>query len=135
MIVAAHQNPTLRFPHGETYKAVRRVVAGERKKGVSVSIVFTDDRFIKNMNRRYLRHDRTTDVIAFPLGSGPGVDGEVYVNLNQAKRQAKFYGVPFHREVKRLVVHGTLHLLGYRDSSPGLKARMRRREDFYLERL
>ncbi len=90
---------------------------------------------MKNMNKRYLRHNRITDVITFPLGAGRGVEGEVYVNLDQARRQARAYGVPFHAEVKRLVVHGTLHLLGYRDSTPSLKTRMSRREDHYLARL
>ena len=134
MIVAAHQHRNLRFPNKETFRVVRRVVTGEKKK-VSVSIVFTDDRFIKNMNKRYLSHNRTTDVIAFPLSDGPGPEGEVYVNLDQAKRQALDYNVTFHNEVRRLVIHGTLHLLGYRDSTPSLKKRMRRLEDRYLARL
>jgi len=134
MIVAAHQHRNLRFPNKETFRVVRRVVTGEKKK-VSVSIVFTDDRFIKNMNKRYLSHNRTTDVIAFPLSDGPGPEGEVYVNLDQAKRQARDYNVTFHNEVRRLVIHGTLHLLGYRDSTPSLKKRMRRLEDRYLARL
>ncbi len=134
MIVAAHQHQVLRFPHKETFRTVRRVVTGENKR-VSVSIVFTDDRFIKNMNKRYLKHDRVTDVISFPLGDEAGVNGEVYVNLDQAKRQAREYGVTFREEVRRLVIHGTLHLLGYRDSSASLKSKMRRREDFYLKKL
>ncbi len=134
MIVAAHQHKKLRFPHKETFRAVRRVVAGERKKA-AVSIVFTDDRFIKNMNKRYLKHDRTTDVIAFPLSEGRGTEGEVYVNLDQARRQAREYGVTFRDEVRRLVIHGTLHLLGYRDSTPAMKKKMRRLEDRYLHRL
>jgi len=135
MIVAAHQHRMLRFPHRETFRAVRRVVAGEKRKDASVSIVFTDDRFMKNMNKRYLRHNRITDVISFPLESAGGIEGEVYVNLDQARRQARDYGVTFHAEVKRLVVHGTLHLMGYRDSTPSLKARMSRREDYYLASL
>jgi len=134
MIVAAHQHKTLRFPHKETFRAVRHVVAGEKKKA-SVSIVFTDDRFIKNMNKRYLRHNRTTDVISFPLQDGSELDGEVYVNLDQAKRQARDYGVTFRNEVKRLLIHGTLHLLGYRDSTSLLKKKMRRLEDYYLAKL
>jgi rRNA maturation RNase YbeY len=107
-------------------------VAGENRKDASVSIVFTDDRFIKNMNKRYLRHNRVTDVIAFSLPEGRGIEGEVYVNLDQARRQARDYGVAFKNEVKRLVIHGTLHLMGYRDSSPSLKTKMSRREDYYL---
>ena len=135
MIVAAHQHGRLRFPHRETFQTVQRVVAGENRRDASVSIVFTDDRFIKNMNKRYLRHNRVTDVIAFSLPEGRGIEGEIYVNLDQARRQARDYGVAFKTEVKRLVIHGTLHLMGYRDSSPFLKSKMSRREDYYLARL
>ena len=87
------------------------------------------------MNKRYLRHNRVTDVIAFSLPDGRTIGGEVYVNLDQARRQARDYGVGFQTEVKRLVIHGTLHLLGYRDSSPSLRTKMSRREDYYLARL
>lgn len=132
MIVAAHQHRKLRFPHRETFRTVRRVVAGEKLKDALVSIVFTDDRFMKNVNKRYLRHNRITDVIAFPLEIGHRIDGEVYVNLDQARRQAMDFGVSFQVEVKRLLIHGTLHLIGYRDSSPSLRARMTRLEDHYL---
>lgn len=90
---------------------------------------------MKSINKEYLSHDRVTDVIAFPFQDGVGVDGEVYVNLDQARRQAKEYGVQFGNEVRRLLVHGALHLAGYRDSSKRLKEEMRRREDFYLVRL
>jgi len=59
----------------------------------------------------------------------------IKVSQMKARRQARDYGVAFHAEVKRLVVHGTLHLMGYRDSTPSLKARMSRREDYYLASL
>ncbi len=87
------------------------------------------------MNRDFLGHDYITDVISFPLQDGIGIDAEVYVNLDRAKSQAKEYGVLFRNEVLRLVIHGTLHLLGYDDKKVTHKERMRRREDYYLTRL
>jgi len=89
------------------------------------------------MNKRYLRHDYVTDVIAFPLGEGRGAppEGEIYVNLDRARSQARAYGVSFAEETRRLVIHGTLHLLGYVDSNARRKAQMTKREDFLLARL
>lgn len=92
---------------------------------------------MRGINRRFLRHDYVTDVIAFPLGDldGVGVEGEIYVNLDRAKSQAHDYSVPFFEETRRLLIHGTLHLLGYTDQSPRKKAQMARRENLLLSRL
>jgi rRNA maturation RNase YbeY len=87
------------------------------------------------MNRTYLRHDYATDVISFPLGEGDAVEGELYVNLDRARVQARRYGVSPTRELMRLVIHGTLHLVGFDDGREEERERMRMREDQYLARL
>ena len=99
----------------------------------ALSVVFVGSRFIRMINREYLSHDYVTDVVSFPLGPEPGPDGEIYVNLDRAALQAKQYKVPFHAEIRRLVIHGLLHLLGYDDATPRAKRAMTRRENHYLE--
>lgn len=135
MIEVSHQHPRLRFPVKETLAAVRVVLKRESGKKRSISVVFVNDRFIRRINRKYLKHDAVTDVISFPLEGGMGVDGEVYVSLDRAKQQARDGGIPFREEVRRLVVHGTLHLLGYRDSTKREKRRMTEKEEYFLARL
>ena len=71
---------------------VRGVLLRERRRAASVSVVFTDDRLSRRINRTYFRHDRPTDVMSFPLEVG-AIEGEVYVNLDKAARQARTYGV------------------------------------------
>jgi probable rRNA maturation factor len=83
----------------------------------TVSVVLVDDAKIRELNRRFLRRDRPTDVLAFPMpervaGGTEGLLGEVYVSRDRAREQAKHYGVKYHDEVRRLVLHGILHLLG-----------------------
>jgi probable rRNA maturation factor len=96
-------------------------------------VVYVDSRRCRALNRKFLRHDYVTDVLSFPLGdTGQGVEGEVYVNLDRARKQAGEYGVSESSERDRLVVHGTLHLLGYDDRTRAAALRMRRREDWYL---
>jgi probable rRNA maturation factor len=87
---------------------------------------------MRRINRRFLNHDGVTDVIAFPFHDGMGIDGEVYVNLDRARSQARTYRVRFGEEARRLLIHGTLHLLGYSDATSRGKARMREREDYFL---
>lgn len=137
MIIVSNNHPSLRFPKRETFRAIQSVLHYESVQSFQVSVVFVGSRYIRRINRRFLLHDYITDVIAFPLGEGNGapVEGEIYVNLDRAKTQARDYGVTFTEEARRLVIHGTLHLLGYADSSPRRKARMTQREDALLTRL
>ena len=137
MIVVANNHPSLRFPKRETFRAIQSVLQYESVRSFQVSVVFVGSRFIRRINRRYLQHDYATDVIAFPLGEGKGspLEGEIYVNLDRARSQARDYKVPFAEETRRLLIHGTLHLLGYTDTTNREKTRMTRREDVLLAHL
>lgn len=111
----------------------RQVLRREGTRTATCSVVFVDDARIRALNRRFLRRNRTTDVIAFPLHErGKEIEGEVYVNVDQARRQSRHYHVTPRNELARLVVHGLLHLLGYRDKTPRQKARMTKRQEAYL---
>jgi len=114
---------------------VRNVLRGEGVLGAAVSVVFVDSRTIRRINRRFLSHDVVTDVIAFPLEPPPRLEGEIYVNLDRARQQARERGLPVANEVARLVVHGTLHLTGYDDARPRAAARMHVRQESYVRRI
>lgn len=86
--------------------------------------MFMDDSGMRTVNRRFLRHDRPTDVIAFTYGE-PDCWGEVLISIGQAERQAKDYGVGLAEEIGRLVIHGMLHVMGYDDSDESSRARMK----------
>ncbi len=124
-----HCSPA-RVRHG-----VRLVLLGEGHRNGSISVVCISDGVSRRMNRTYLRHDYATDVISFSLGEGDVVEGELYVNLDRARVQARRYGVSPARELMRLVIHGTLHLVGFDDGCEDERERMRMREDKYLARL
>jgi probable rRNA maturation factor len=89
---------------------------------------------MRELNRRFGGKDHITDVLAFDMtdGSEPGFVGEVYVNLQQARRQAEENSVPYIQEVRRLTVHGILHLLGYRDRVGRERNLMWSRQEEYL---
>lgn len=88
---------------------------------------------MRRLNKKFLQHDYATDVISFPLNDGREVSGEIYVGLDQARRQATKYGVSQKKEIHRLVIHGLLHLLGYGDDTPQKKNIMTLLEDYFLE--
>jgi probable rRNA maturation factor len=95
---------------------VRRVLRREGVRNARVSVVFVDSRTSRHLNRRYLKRNYSTDVLAFLLDFEKNLEGEIYVNLDRARQQAHRYEVSFANEIARLVIHGTLHLAGYDDA-------------------
>ena len=115
----------------------KKVLEGEEWVGEGVlSIILVDSHRMQQLNRRFLRKNKPTDVIAFPLDDGVGDEwGEVYISEDQAKLQAQIYGVSFGEEAARLIIHGILHLLGYLDSDDRSKRQMTEKENYYLEQI
>ncbi len=112
------------------------VLASEGRSGGEVDIVFCGDRRITELNREWLDRDGPTDVIAFDLSEGDDptvVEGEVYIDIAQAERQAPEFGATLEEEVRRLVVHGVLHLVGYTDTgTPGEADKMNKRQEEFV---
>jgi probable rRNA maturation factor len=111
---------------------VRRLLKSEGKAEADISVIFIDRRYSARVNRKYLGHNYATDVLSFCLGDRGRIDGEVYVNLDQARRQARDYGVTAANEIARLVLHGTLHLLGYDDRTTHDAGKMKARENEHM---
>jgi probable rRNA maturation factor len=123
-------------------QAVRRVIKDEGKSAKSLSIVLTDNRHIRDLNRQYLGHDCFTDVISFPLedpdwisSGASGLNGEIIASAELARQQAQSSNADPQAELMLYVVHGLLHLMGYDDRTPQQAKRMHEREDVLLEDL
>jgi probable rRNA maturation factor len=100
-----------------------------------VSILLTDDTGIKELNNLYRNIDRPTDVLSFPM-KDPYMLGDIVISVERAREQAACYGVPFDEELARLIVHGTLHLLGYDHAKGGRQAsKMKKKEEELLRGL
>jgi len=112
--VSVAEGVELSVPEAAVEEAVRAVLRAEGHAAAEVSVAFVGDEEITALNREYLGHDRPTDVISFALHE-PGEPplGDVYVGVDQARRQAGELGVDPAEELLRLAVHGTLHVLGY----------------------
>lgn len=107
-------------------------------KPLVINIIFADDRTVRQLNRRFLRKNRNTDVIAFSYDSQPAnkfesSEGDVYISVPEAIRNAKIYGEPLKREILRLVIHGLLHLAGISDKTPRQKRRMWKKQESFVK--
>lgn len=118
-------------------RAVRHVLAAERRHA-AVSVTFLGPRPMRRLNREHLRHDRPTDVITFALPLPDGsLAGDVYVCRREAARAARANGIPVREELLRLVVHGTLHVLGHEHPESAARERspMWTRQERYVREL
>ena len=110
---------------------LKRVVASAlkaEKASIPINLLITDDRRIRAINKRFLKHDYATDVVSFDTG-------DIVVSAEYARRYAREHGLPFREELARYVVHGTLHLLGYEDKKKKDHDEMHKRQEALLKKI
>jgi rRNA maturation RNase YbeY len=108
------------------------VIRLEGKKLGSLTFVYCTDSYLRSVNLKYLKTNTLTDVIAFEYNEGKEVGGDVFISVDRVRENAAHYKVPLHTELRRVMVHGLLHLIGYRDKTGKEKALMTEKEDLYL---
>ena len=114
---------------------IEKVVKAEKSEIGSLSYVFCSDTYLLRINQQYLNHDTLTDIITFDYTEkrSKAIEGEIYISVERVRENAKKLKVDFDTELHRVIVHGVLHLVGYKDKSGEEKAEMRKREDKYLK--
>ncbi|PKP35241.1 MAG: rRNA maturation RNase YbeY [Bacteroidetes bacterium HGW-Bacteroidetes-17] len=107
----------------------------EGKRIQELNFIFCDDNYLLNINIKYLKHDYLTDIITFDYSGDKSIlSGDAYISIDRAKENAILYKQTLQKEVKRLLIHGLLHLIGYSDKNEKAKKLMRELEDRYLEK-
>ena len=102
----------------------------------NVNIVFASDVLVSDLKKKYFLKNQWTDVIAFPLHNKNEnkIEGEIYISMPTAKENAYKFNEPYEKEILRLIIHGTLHLMGFSDSTKSGKETMRKYEEEYLKK-
>jgi rRNA maturation RNase YbeY len=117
---------------GRTAVWIRRAVESEGRRLGSVNFIFCSPGRHLEINREFLGHDYATDVITFDYSAGDVIGGDIFIDpATVADNAALFYSAP-EKEMRRVLVHGVLHLCGYGDKTPREQRQMRAKEDEYL---
>ena len=88
---------------------------------ISLNVIFSDDTNLSRLKLKYFNEDVLTDVLAFPIQNDTKLEAEIYISYDRAISSSKEFNVSLNSELIRLIVHGILHLLGYRDNNDELK--------------
>ena len=120
------------FKRAVTKKWLHDVVTIEGKKAGVINFIFCSDEFLADINFEFLKRDYYTDVITFDYTKNGNISGDIMISVDRVNENALNFDVTVTEELKRMMVHGLLHLIGYDDVTEELKAVMSAREDFYL---
>lgn len=112
---------------------LEKVITDEKKNPGDLVFVFTNDENILEMNKKFLGHDYYTDVISFDYSDESKVNGEIYVSIETVRRNAIEYKVNIDEEIMRVLIHGVLHLCGYRDTEIDEKKNMFLKQERLLQ--
>ncbi len=111
-------------------------VAKKHKRNVGeMNYVFCSDEYLYELNKAYINHKTYTDIITFEYSTDKEILSDIFISVDRVKDNAKTYGVPFKEELHRVMVHGLLHLLGYKDKRPADIKKIRAAEDKFLKSL
>jgi len=114
------------------FTKIEALIFNENKKEGELSFVFCSDAYLLKMNIDYLKHDFYTDVITFDYTEGDIISGDVFISIERIKENAEKYNVSFENELQRVMIHGVLHLVGYKDKTEEELKQMREKESQYL---
>ena len=104
----------------------------ERKEITEISYIFCSDPYLLKLNQEYLNHDTLTDIITFDYSQGNKLSGEIYISIDRVMENSQKFDSGFVDELHRVIIHGVLHLCGYKDKNQPDKTLMRKKEDAYL---
>jgi probable rRNA maturation factor len=121
------------FPKKRTTSQwIKEIAALENKRVGDLNFIFCSDSHLFTLNQEYLQHDTYTDIITFDYSEEETIEGDIYISIDRIKENAGNLGIAMNEELFRVIIHGVLHLLGYKDKTKEEKELMREKEDYSL---
>jgi len=108
---------------------IARIIRSEGYTDEELDYIFCGDDYLLEMNQRYLNHDTLTDIITFDYTNGKSISGDVFISIDRVLENAEKYEVEFEIELRRVMAHGVLHLMNYKDKTTEEAQLMREKED------
>jgi probable rRNA maturation factor len=117
----------------EIKTCVSDILADHNKKIGDINIILTSDRYLLEINKKYLKRNYLTDIITFDFSEKENLSGDLFISIERIKENAGLFDVSTKLELLRIIIHGILHLAGYSDKTKMKKTEMTAAEDLYLK--
>jgi len=114
---------------------IRTITASHGKKAGEINYIFCSDSQILKHNKLYLEHDFYTDIITFDYSENEWISGDIFIGIETVKSNATQLGLNMDMELLRVIIHGILHLCGFKDKTPETESIMHQQEDIALSYL
>ena len=110
-------------------KWIGDVISSEGFQVAEINYIFCDDSYLNKINQEFLNHDTFTDIISFDYTLGKEVGGDIFISIERVLENAEEFNEVFENELHRVMIHGILHFIGYKDKTKKDKTLMRTKED------
>lgn len=114
---------------------IKESAANEGFKIGDINYIFCDDEYLLQINKDYLQHDYYTDVIGFQYSEGKELSGDIYISVTRIEDNAEQNQIDFKNELARVVIHGILHFMNYKDKTDQEAKKMRDLESHYITKI
>ena len=129
-----NQNINFTLKNKTALKAwISDVAKKEKKKTGTIHYIFTNDDDLLKMNQQFLDHNTYTDIITFDYTEDNTINGDIFISIDRVKENANKFDTSFENELHRVIIHGVLHLCGYKDKSKADAELMRKKENSSLK--
>lgn len=116
-------------------KHVNKLISNELKTVGNLSVIFCSDNYLLQINKQYLDHNYYTDIITFDYVEENVISGDLFISIDRVKENAVQFKNELMKEIYRVVFHGVLHLIGYKDKTSMEKTLMTNKENYYLSQV
>lgn len=131
------QNQEIQFKLKDSSRVkswIKEIIALEKKKQGQINFVFTNDEQLLQTNIQFLNHNTYTDIITFDDCEGNTINGDIIISVERVRENADKFAVNFEEELKRVIIHGILHLCGYKDKTKKDAEEIRKKENWALKK-
>lgn len=134
-ITFQNQNIDFKLKQGSKIRTwIKQIIELEKRKPGNINFVFTSDEELLKVNIQYLNHDTYTDIITFDYSEDKKISGDIMISIERVGENAEKLRIGFDEEIKRVMIHGILHLCGYKDKTKADSELMRKKENWALRK-
>ncbi|WP_420580470.1 rRNA maturation RNase YbeY [Reichenbachiella sp.] len=129
-----YEDTAFELSHKEIISSwIAHTISSEHHELSEINYIFCSDEYLHQINVDYLQHDYYTDIITFDNSEEEGiVESDIFISIERVQDNAQDQGIPFEKELRRVIIHGVLHLVGFNDKTDAEQSLMREKENAYL---